>query len=35
MASIAAQFDAVFHLDETAAIEPLDTAATRPEMQPV
>ncbi|MFC5437641.1 erythromycin esterase family protein [Rhodanobacter umsongensis] len=35
MASIAAQFDAVFHLDETAAVEPLDTAASRLEMQPV
>ncbi|WP_426690543.1 erythromycin esterase family protein [Rhodanobacter ginsengiterrae] len=27
MASLAAQFDAVFHLDETGAVEPLDTAA--------
>jgi erythromycin esterase-like protein len=34
-ASIAAQFDAVFHLDETSAVEPLDTAAARLEMQPV
>ncbi|KAA0068342.1 erythromycin esterase family protein [Rhodanobacter sp. T12-5] len=34
-ASIAAQFDAVFHLDETSAVEPLDTAASRREMQPV
>ena len=34
MASIAAQFDAVFHLDETTAVEPLDTAASRLEMQP-
>jgi Erythromycin esterase homolog len=35
MASIAAQFDAVFHLDETTAVEPLDTAAARLEIQPV
>jgi erythromycin esterase-like protein len=34
-ASIAAQFNAVFHLDETTAVEPLDTAAPRLEMQPV
>lgn len=35
MASIAAQFDAVFHLDETTAVEPLDTAAARLEIQPL
>jgi len=35
MASIAAQFDAVFHLDETTEVEPLDTAAARLEIQPV
>lgn len=35
MASIAAQFDAVFHLDETTAVDPLDTAASRLEMQSV
>ena len=35
MASIAAQFDAVFHLDETGAVEPLDTAVTQLEVQPL
>lgn len=35
MASIAAQFDAVFHVDETTAVEPQDTADARLEIQPV
>jgi erythromycin esterase-like protein len=35
MASIAAQFDAVFHLDETTAVESLDMVAARLEIQPV
>lgn len=34
MASIAEQFDAVFHLDETTAVEPLDTVLASKEVHP-